>query len=203
MAELAAGPGGGIAVAAGIEIMDEFAQMYRDKENSSHKSDKTAQNTAREIIENIYKDELNVELKKEAKFIDSRLRIYGSIDEAKADSAKQVRYNVKNLLEHKSPYVKNELTKAINELRKDTEKFKEAAENGWLNHQVKHTNLIADSAASQVKELIALMGGNVSIHDGIRYPVKDLIFDGHGQVHGDETDWHYNERARWKAATER
>ena len=100
-------------------------------------------------------------------------------------------------IKHKSPYVKNELTKAIDELRKDTEKFKEAAENGWLNHQVKHTNLIADSAASQVKELIALMGGNVSIHDGVRYPVKDLIFDGHGQVHGDETDWHYNEKDQY------
>ena len=101
-------------------------------------------------------------MNKKAKFIDSKLRTYGSIDEAKANSAEQIRYNVMNLLEHKSPYVKIELTKLIDELRKDQKKFRKAAENGLLNHQVKHTNLIADSAASQVKELIALMGGNVS-----------------------------------------
>ena len=86
--------------------------------------------------------------------------------------------------------------KLLDDLQKNPEKLKEAVENGSLNVQVtnRDVRLIASSAATQVKELIALMKGNVSIHDGNIYPVKDLIFDGHGMVHGDNVDWHYNEK---------
>jgi hypothetical protein len=68
------------------------------------------------------------------------------------------------------------------------------AQNGSLDFRVNRTphTLLTESQNLQVKELLALNHAYVSTHDGKKYAVALLVFDGNGKVHGDNIDHHYN-----------
>ncbi len=175
------------------ETIEIIRKSYKDDANKAHMSDNTAQVAARARLEQFYSENKLNESEKFIGYKDDAGRVkktYSTVDAGIADGAKFIRYNVKNL--HDKQLIAKQLRKELAAMSKD--ELTAHTESGGINLDVRRYNLVPHAHNTMTKELLALDNGNVSTHDGKRYPVGQLVVDGNGQVHGNGIDYHYNQK---------
>ena len=188
------------AAVSAIDFINTMKKIRADKMNQAHRSDRKAQTAAREILESFYTEYGGdpEELDLEKKFIGKkggRDKTYRTVQAGIDDKAKYIRWNLENL-KHGRTYISKLLSKKLHAL------YEETHENMEDEHALSKSisllvnrnplTLVPDSESTEVKELLATYGANVSTHDGETYMVEDLLYDGNGMVNGDGVNHHYN-----------